>query len=160
MEIYVLRHGEAEETETGLTDRDRKLTAKGRQDLKAVLKIARKAEVAPDLILTSPLRRAQETAAIAAEVLGCKRVMETRSLVPGASPDQIWKEIGSEHKVDTILLAGHQPHLGSLIGFLLEAPVMVDLKKSCLVRIATQARLGPPRGVLKWMITPKVAKTE
>jgi phosphohistidine phosphatase SixA len=106
------------------------------------------------------LRRAQETAAIAAEVLGCKRVMETRNLVPGASPDQVWKEIGSEHKADTILLAGHQPHLGSLIGFLLEAPVMVDLKKSCLVRIATQSRLGPPRGVLKWMITPKVAKTE
>jgi phosphohistidine phosphatase len=160
MEIYVLRHGEAEERASGLADRDRKLTAKGKQDLKAVLKTARKAEVAPDLILTSPLRRALETAAIAAEVLGCKRVVETRSLLPGASPDQIWKEIGSDHKVEKILLAGHQPHLGSLVGLLLEAPVMVDMKKSCLVRITTQGRLGPPRGVLKWMITTKVAKAE
>ena len=43
MEIYVLRHGEAEERETGLADRDRKLTAKGKRDLKDVLKVARKA---------------------------------------------------------------------------------------------------------------------
>jgi phosphohistidine phosphatase len=160
MEIYVLRHGEAEERETGLADRDRKLTAKGKRDLKDVLKIARKAEVAPDLILTSPLRRAQETAALAAEVLGCKDVVETRNLLPGASPEQIWKEIGTDYKVEKILLAGHQPHLGSLIGLLLEAAIMVDLKKGSLVRIETHGKLGPPRGVLKWMITTKLAKTD
>src|SRR5512135_2038430 len=152
MEIFVLRHGEAEETVKGLADRDRKLTARGKQDLKAVLKLARRAEVAPDLILTSPLRRAQETAAIAAEVLDSKRVVETRNLLPGASPELIWKEIGSDHQVEKILLAGHQPHLGSLIGLLLEAPVTVDLKKSSLVRIEAQTGLGRPRGVLKWMI--------
>ena len=160
MEIYVLRHGEAEERETGLADRDRKLTAKGKQALKTVLTVASGLEVAPDVILTSPLRRAQETAALAAQVLGCKRVIETRSLLPGASPDVVWKEIGADHKVDKILLAGHQPHLGSLIALLLEAPVMVDLKKGALVRIATRGKLGPPRGVLKWMITAKVAKAE
>jgi phosphohistidine phosphatase len=160
MEIYVLRHGEAEERETGRADRDRKLTARGKRDLKALLKVARKAEVAPDVILTSPLRRAQETAAIAAEVLGCKRIVETRNLLPGASPELVWKEIGNGHKVEKVLLAGHQPHLGSLIGLLLEAPVMVDLKKGSMVRIATQARLGPPRGVLKWMLTTRIAKAE
>ena len=160
MDIYVLRHGEAEERETGLADRDRKLTAKGKRDLKEILKLARKAEVSPALILTSPLRRAQETAAIAADVLGCKQVMETRNLLPGASPEQIWKEICSDYKVEKILLAGHQPHLGSLIGLLLEAAVMVDLKKGAMVRIETHGKLGPPRGVLKWMITAKIAKVE
>jgi len=160
MEIYVLRHGEAEERETNRADADRKLTAKGRQDLKAVLKLARKADAVPDVILTSPLRRAQETAAIAAEVLGCKRVMETRNLLPGATPELVWMEIGTDYKVEKILLAGHQPHLGSLIGRLLEAPVMVDLKKGSMVRIATQGRLGPPRGVLKWMITAKLSRAD
>lgn len=160
MDIYVLRHGEAEEQETGLADRDRRLTAKGKRDLKDVLKVARKADVAPELILSSPLRRAQETAAIAAEVLGCKQVVETRNLLPGASPEQIWNEIGSDYKLDRILLAGHQPHLGSLIGLLLEAAIMVDLKKGSLVRIETHGKLGPPRGVLKWMITAKLAKAD
>ena len=160
MDIYVLRHGDAEEQETGLADRDRKLTAKGKRDLKAVLRVARAAEVAPDVILASPLRRAQETAAIAAEILGCKQIFETRNLLPGASPEQIWKEIGTDYKVETILLAGHLPHLGSLIGLLLEAAIMVDLKKGSLVRIETNGKLGPPRGVLKWMITTKLAKAE
>jgi phosphohistidine phosphatase len=160
MQIYVLRHGEAEERETGLADRDRKLTAKGKRDLKDVLKVAHKAEVAPDVILTSPLRRAQETAAIAAEILGCKHVVETRNLTPGASPELVWKEIGTDYKVEQILLAGHQPHLGSLIGLLLEAAIMVDLKKGSMVRIEAHGKLGPPRGVLKWMITAKIAKAE
>ena len=160
MDIYVLRHGEAEERETGLADRDRKLTPRGKRELKAVLRLARKSEVAPNLILTSPLRRAVETAAIAAEVLDCKQVLETRNLLPGASPDLIWKEICSDYKVESILLAGHQPHLGSLVGLLLEAPLVVDLKKGSLVRIETHGRLGPPRGVLKWMITTKLAKAE
>ena len=69
MEIYILRHGEAEVRESGRADGDRKLTAAGKRDLKAVLKVARKLGVAPQVILTSPLRRAQETAKIAAEVL-------------------------------------------------------------------------------------------
>ena len=160
MEIYVLRHGEAEERETNRADGDRKLTGKGKRDLKDVLKMAQKTQVVPDVILSSPLRRARETAAIAAEVLGCKQIFETRSLLPSASPELVWKEICTDYKVDGLLLAGHQPHLGSLIGLLLEAPLIVDLKKGALVRIETHGKLGPPRGVLKWMIIPKLAKSE
>lgn len=158
MEVYILRHGEAEVRRPGRADASRKLTAAGKRDLKAVLKIARKLGAAPQLILTSPLRRAQETAAIAAEVLRSNRVLETKALLPGASPELVWKEIGAQHKVDSILIAGHNPHLGNLISLLLEAALMADLKKGALVRITTQSRLGPPRGVLKWMMTPKMAK--
>ena len=93
-------------------------------------------------------------------ILGCKEIVETRNLLPGASPEQIWKEICTDYKIETILLAGHLPHLGSLIALLLEAAIMVDLKKGSLVRIETHGKLGPPRGVLKWMITTKLAKTE
>ena len=158
MDLYILRHGAAEPRESGLEDRDRKLTGEGKRELGAVLKAARNAKVAPDLILTSPLRRARETAELAARMLDCKRTVETRSLLPEARPDAVWKEIGAEKSARQILLAGHQPHLGKLVRFLLEAAVAVDLKKGALVRVTTQGRLGPPRGVLKWMITPRVAK--
>ena len=159
MEIYILRHGEAEMRETGQADSDRKLTVYGKRDLKAVLKVARKVGVAPQVILSSPLRRAQETAKIAAEVLHSKHVVETKSLIPDASPELVWKEIGGLQKLDSILIAGHNPHLGNLMAMLLEAALMVDLKKGALVRITAPSRLGPPRGVLKWMITPRIAKT-
>ncbi|MEI9814757.1 MAG: CHAD domain-containing protein [Acidobacteriota bacterium] len=58
MEIYILRHGEAEPRETGVDDGNRALIAKGKRDVRDVLKAARRAKVAPELILTSPLRRA------------------------------------------------------------------------------------------------------
>jgi len=57
-----------------------------------------------------------------------------------------------------VLLAGHEPHLSHLIRFLLEAPVAVDLKKGGLVRIDSAAQPGPPRGVLKWLITPRLVR--
>jgi phosphohistidine phosphatase len=158
MEIFVLRHGEAEAQEAGIPDADRKLTPKGKQALKAVLEAARRAKTVPELILSSPLRRAQETAAMAAEALRCQRVVETRNLLPGASPDRLWKELGGYPDVTQVVLAGHEPHLSFFITFLLEAAVLVDLKKGALVRITTRERHGPPRGVLKWMITPKLAR--
>ena len=71
----------------------------------------------------------------------------TTSPGPGRGPD---------HAPDRHLRC----HLGSLIGLLLEAAIMVDLKKGSLVRIETHGKLGPPRGVLKWMITAKLAKVE
>ena len=160
MDIYVLRHGDAEERDTGLADRDRKLTAKGKRDLKEVLKIARKAEVAPDLILSQPAAAGSGDGGDRGRGTGLQERCRNRNLLPGASPEQIWKEISTDYKVDKILLAGHQPHLGSLIGLLLEAAIMVDLKKGSLVRIETHGKLGPPRGVLKWMITTKLAKAE
>lgn len=158
MDVYILRHGEAEDPEGGVADRDRRLTAKGKRDLRTVLEAARRAKVTPDLILTSPLRRAQETAALAAEILGCKRIVETRNLLPGANPDLVWREMGAQRDAKEVLLSGHQPHLGKLVGHLLEAAVVVDLKKSALVWVSTPDRLGPPRGVLKWMITPRLVK--
>ncbi len=158
MEIYILRHGEAEPREARIPDGGRKLIEKGRRDVRAVVKAALRAKVHPELILTSPLSRAQETAALAAGLFHCERVVETRSLLPGARPELAWKEICALQEVRQVLLAGHEPHLGHLIAFLLEAAVMVDLKKAALVRISTPAKPGPPRGVLKWMITPKLAR--
>jgi phosphohistidine phosphatase len=123
-----------------------------------VVKAALKAGVRPELILTSPLRRAQETAAIVSALSGCKHVVETKNLVPGANPELAWKEICALKKVQQVFLAGHEPHLGHLIAFLLEAALIVDLKKGALVRISTPAKPGPPRGVLKWLLTPKLAR--
>ena len=163
MELYIFRHGEADAREAGMPDRDRALTPRGKRDVKAVAALARRAKVAPDMVFTSPLRRARETAALAAEVFGTGKPVETKALTPEARPEAIWKEIVdlvSKQKgaVDQIMLAGHEPHMSRLIVFLLEAAVVVDLKKGSLVRVSTPGKNGPPRGVLKWMITPRIAQ--
>jgi phosphohistidine phosphatase len=158
MEIYILRHGIADPRELGLPDGERKLTVKGRQALQTMLELARKVEVRPEIVFTSPLKRAQETAAMASEVLACPRLIETSHLLPTAAPSTLWREITAHKDVSRVLVTGHEPHLGHFIGFLLEVALIVDLKKGSLVRVTTRRRTGPPRGVLKWFLTPKLAK--
>ena len=62
MQIYLLRHGIAEDAKPGRPDSERALTDEGRAKLRRVLKRARTADVTPSLILSSPYRRAMETA--------------------------------------------------------------------------------------------------
>jgi phosphohistidine phosphatase len=160
MQIYLLRHGIAEEGNARMRDEDRALTSEGRKRLKEVLKVAQEAGVDPQVIVTSPLLRAMQTAELAAESLGYKEVIFTSSaLVPESSPQEVWEEIRLHRDANEVLLASHEPLLSSAIAFLLDAPTLqVDVKKGSLTRIDVE-RLGPkPNGILKWMLTPAVSR--
>ena len=136
----------------------RELTPEGKKEVRAVTKLAQTtARIAPQVILTSPWSRALETARIAGAVLGCERIVETGSLLPHVPPAHIWREIHQQGARTEVLLAGHEPHMSRLAAFLLEAPVAIDFKKGAMMRIDVQDREGPPRGVLKWYLTPKLA---
>src|SRR5881296_3750904 len=94
MEIYILRHGIAEEASHGMRDADRALTPEGASKLLQVLRRARAVDVEPSLILTSPYRRARETAEIAAKSLrGESTLLETPALTPESSPEAVWEAI-------------------------------------------------------------------
>lgn len=158
MQIYLLRHGIAEDAKPGQPDAERPLTAEGRDKLRRVLKRARTADCDPSLILSSPYRRAMETAGLAAEVLAYKgETVGTRALEPEASPYDAWEEIRNRKNERAILLSSHEPLMSSLVAFLLDSPALhVEMKKAALVRIDCD-RFGPKAaGVLKWMLTPGV----
>ena len=159
MQIYLLRHGIAENAAPGTPDSERALTGEGREKLRRVLARAHAAEVAPSLILSSPYRRVLETAEVAVEMLGYPgKVVKTRALVPDASPFDAWDEIRKRPGEPAILLASHEPLMSSFAAFLLASPaLLVDMKKAALVRVDCE-RIGPePKGVLKWMLTPATA---
>ena len=155
MRIYLLRHGIAADTSP---DFKRELTAEGREKLAAVLKIARRAEVEPELVVSSPLVRALQTGEIAREILRVEApIHQTRALVPDAGPHQIWDELREMRNLDSVLLAGHEPLLSSLVAFLLDAPsLQVRMSKAALVAIEMEHFRGSPSGTLRWMLTPKV----
>lgn len=159
MMIYLLRHGIAEPAGPGMDDAERALTGEGRKKLRATLKLARAAGVKPGVVLTSPLARAVETAALAGEVLGCAETPErTDALAPGGTPEDVWAEIRRHKDAESVLLAGHEPQFSQLAAYLLAAPELaVDFKKGALLAIE-MAQLGArPRGVLRWMLAPKLA---
>jgi phosphohistidine phosphatase len=159
MEIYILRHGIAEDSQPGQSDSERALTSEGRKKLVRVLRVAREAGVAPSLILTSPLKRAVQTAQLAAETLDYKgELLRTKALEPGSHPRMVWEEIRVHKDEPSILLAGHEPLFSSLTAYLLGCPdLQVDFKKGALACVDVNRFGAEPHGVLKWLITPKLA---
>ena len=159
MYIYVLRHGLAEDAHGGQPDSERAFTSEGKKKLRNVLKVAREAEVSPSLILTSPLKRAVQTAALAAEILDYKgELLRTKALEPNASPADVWQQIRDHKDESGILLAGHEPLFSQLTAFLLGcADLQIDFKKGALACVEIDRFGSEPHGVLKWYLTPKIA---
>jgi phosphohistidine phosphatase len=159
MEIYFLRHGIAEDQSPNGGDAARRLTEEGRKKLRGVLERAHSAGVNPSLILSSPYKRAVETAEIAAHGLGYEgKIVRVDCLMPGASPPELWAEIRARRDEPAILLAGHEPLFSATVAYLLGSPrSMVEFRKGALARIDA-ASFGPePRGVLQWMLTAKLS---
>jgi len=160
MQIYLLRHGIAEDGKPGRPDSERALTEEGRDKLRRVLKRARSAGVEPTVILSSPYKRALETAEVAAAELGYKgKIVRVNALVPEGMPAEVWEEIRARRGEDALLLASHEPLMSSMAAFLLESPsLQVDMKKAAIVRVDCDSAGTHPRGVLKWMLTPALTE--
>ena len=160
MRIYILRHGIAEEGSARTPDFKRELTGEGRKKLSGVLRLARRAGVQPELVISSPLVRAVQTAEMAREVLQVEAaVNETRALVPGGSPRNVWEELRGLRNLEAVLLAGHEPLLSALTAWLLGAPELhVHMVKAAMVSIEMDQFGGEPHGILRWMVTPKLAE--
>lgn len=159
MEIYLLRHGIAEDGAPGSPDSDRRLTPEGKRKLHETLKAAAQAGVQPSLILSSPYVRARQTAEIAAGELGYKEeIVTVGALTPDGHPEDVWDEIRTHARERAILLASHEPLCSRMAAFLLGAPeLQVDFKKGALMRIDVSPGRLAPQGVLNWMLTAKLA---
>ena len=157
MQVYLLRHGISEEGRAGMSDADRALTADGRRKLHQVLENAVHADVKPTLILSSPLKRAVQTAEIAKEVLKYKNeIVRTKVLLPGSSAEQVWDEIRVHKDESSLVLVGHNPLFDTLPGYLLGYPEMqVDFKKGGLLRLDLEG-FSRPKGILRWYLVAKL----
>lgn len=159
MDVYLLRHGIAENGRPGMPDAERELTAEGRKKLREVMRLARTAGVQPDAVLTSPYARALQTAAITAEALDYSgELVRTETLAPHSRPELAWDEVRLRRDASQILLVGHEPLFSHLAAFLLDAPTLrVDFKKGAMLRIEMDQSGARPRGMLRWFISPKMA---
>jgi len=159
MELYILRHGIAEDGHPGLPDSERALTPDGKKKLRVVARMAAHADVKPSLILTSPLKRALDTAQIAAEALGYKGdLLQTNALAPTSHPKSVWDEIRLHRDQSQILIVGHEPLSSRVTAFLLACPHLeIDFKKGAIARVDLEEFGSEPKGVLKWLLTPKLA---
>ncbi len=166
IEIYLMRHGIAADLGEGgvLKDADRPLTLEGRAKLKQAALGLRELGLKFNLIFTSPLLRARQTAEVVAEVLELQhKVKILDSLAPSrqfaegeGGHAEIFLELGA-HQFDRALLVGHMPDLSELASYLLTGNrnLNVEFKKGtlCAVEVSSLPPRGP--GLLRWMVTPK-----
>ena len=158
MELYLLRHGIAEDAAISRRDADRALTPEGKKRLREILKVALEAELRPTLILSSPYKRAKDTAAIAVKSLGYTAdVLETNALVPNAHPNELWEEVRMHKSEAKLLLVSHEPLLSMAASLLLNSSgLRVDFKKGAIMRIDLEGFSAQPASLLKWYLTPRL----
>ncbi len=157
MEIWILRHAKAEEGGPDTPDEERALTPGARKRMRAAARTIARLEPKFDAILTSPLRRARQTAEPVARALDQREdLIETDALSPGADPQEILREI-EKRRMKRVLLVGHMPHLGRLLGYLLtgRSNAHMEMKKGALARIEFERATPKPPGTLTLLLTDK-----
>lgn len=154
MNLYLLRHGDAEPS--AATDAARGLTTKGKKETGDVINWFREKTPKIKLILCSHYLRAHQTAEIVKEILQVESpIRSTEALLPESSPKEILTLLEKMVEED-ILLVGHLPHLGLLVGKLVwgKDNTEVSIKKSGLISL-TLPGITPGKATLNWSVSPE-----
>jgi phosphohistidine phosphatase len=161
MEIYFLRHASAGEAKLSPTkDNERELDEVGVKQSHDVGCALASLEVRIDIIVSSPLPRAAQTAAIVAKEIGYKdEIASDTALRPEGSYEQFQDLLRHHSDTESIMLVGHNPSMTEFLNRLLlgeNAPDAIELKKAAIAKVEKAGR-GP--AVLKWYVTPKVVRS-
>ena len=158
MELYILRHGIAvTRTIPAYPNDDRPLTEEGVQKMKIGAAGIAKLVDGFAVILTSPLKRAHDTARITAEVVGgANTVKVVQQLLPEKSIQDIFFALMKVRNRKRILLVGHEPSLSEFASHLIGSSMSsIEFKKGALCRIdVNDIPLRLP-GRLQWHLSPK-----
>ncbi len=157
--LYLMRHGIAARTNNTQDDFDIPLTPEGIHLLEAQTLGMRKLGVKPQIIIASPYKRAQETAALVAHALNpeLKETIETtEDLVPYSSPQNVFATLSAYQEFESVLVVSHQPLMGSTAGSLVKGRGShLPFGKGCLCLIEVEETPKTGKGSLQWLLTPQ-----
>ncbi len=159
MRILVVRHAIAEERAPDASFKDdavRALTKEGRKKMRAAARGLGRLVETLDLIASSPLVRARQTAEIVGSIFGSAPIKETKALCPGADPEELARWIKSQGTMTTVCLVGHEPDLSDLIGWFTtgEKDPVCLLKKGAACLLEFPGAPGPGRAAMVWLLQP------
>ena len=158
MRLILFRHGPAGQRDASIWANDslRPLTGKGARRTEAAARGLRRQSTRWDLVLTSPYRRARETADIVARVLSCDRLEEGSELEPDGDRAALFRRLQGEADSARIVLVGHEPSLGEILGELCAGPgAYLPLRKAGAACVEFDADVAPGSGRLRWLLQPR-----
>ena len=155
MLLYLLRHAEA--VPHCSDDISRRLTEKGRDQSRRVGEFMASRGLKPELILSSPVTRARETAEIVAKKLGNDEVTQVPWLACGMTPETALEELAAYRRLESVMIVGHEPDFSSLVTALLGAGsgASFSISKASLTAIDL-SRFVFRGGVLKFLLPVKL----
>lgn len=163
MDLYILRHGKAQDHGHPMGDHARDLTVVGAREVERIGDSMKALGINLDIVVTSPLIRAKRTAMIVTERMNLKKPVEWDELKPEMNLSLLYRRLSDIGVSSRILLVGHEPQLSELISDVMtgrkESYLNVILKKPGLaklsMRVVTPNRL---EGDLLWLIPPKILR--
>ena len=163
MDLFILRHGDAgNRLSDPIKDTKRQLTVSGKKEVVEIAKSLKKLGVKFNIIFSSPLSRAFQTAKIIAEEYKFKKQIEqSEELKPNGSKDFLYNKLSKLNIDSVILIVGHEPYLSSMINDIIsnnKNSNNIILKKAGLSRIKITSTVPILKGELRWLLTPRILK--
>lgn len=162
MELLLVRHAIAQERDRKRwpNDGERPLSGGGAARARAAAAGLRRLSQRPALVLTSPLLRARQTAAILTQTARWPRARNCPELAPGTPPEDLFAVLARE-RAERVALVGHEPDLSELLAACLAGGARSGafaFRKMGVARIGFQGRARSGRGQLIWLLTPKLLR--
>jgi len=163
VKLLIIRHGPAGDSDPweadGRDDRLRPLNSAGKKQMRKAAAGLPALVRDVQLLATSPLTRAVQTAEIVATQYGCE-IVPLEALAPDRDPEDAVGWLRKQEPDLTVGLVGHEPHLSLLVGYLLtgKRASFLDLKKGGAGLLEKTAPLQPGGGSLDWPLTPRALR--
>jgi len=157
--IFVIRHAQAEEAvdaaREGRSEAERHLTELGRRDMRKGVRGLLELQEELTLILTSPLKRAAETAAILHRAYPKAKLQRHKLLAPGSDPGGLLRSL--PERTGPMALVGHEPDLSLWIGYMTtgEAHSLARMKKGSVCRLDLPEPAMAGEAQIAWLLTLK-----
>jgi phosphohistidine phosphatase len=160
MILYFLRHASAgEHFVNAKKDEKRPLDKEGIEQCGFVGRALTALDVQVDAIVSSPLKRATQTASLVGNELGYEGKLQfDAGLKPGAGLADFRKLLEKYSKQEAIMVVGHNPNLSQFLGAIISdsgCEASLELKKGAVAKV----EMRRSSGVLQWCLTPKVLRT-
>ena len=168
LDLYLLRHGDAGKrmaVAAGGNTGDVPLTIVGREEIAIIARSVKALNLRFSAIVTSPLKRALQTAKIIAKVLAIEnRLSVWNDLVPEGNRSKLYNKLNQYTRDSSVLMIGHEPYLSNIMYDLIFQKNRVNqlgrisLKKAGLAKIRVISLTPNVSGELRWLLTPRILK--
>jgi phosphohistidine phosphatase len=160
MNLLVIRHAialdAAEWARDHADDAGRPLTPEGRKKMKRVVRGLHSLVPAIDVLATSPLTRAMQTADIVAAGYDGLKPVTLPALAPGQSVPALSEWLDRQRRRDSVAIVGHEPSLSRGVSWLLAGAErsFIEIKKGAVCLLRLEDSMTAASATLVWALMP------